>query len=254
MPPLFDDFVHISSHSEPAASGAGPQPGGVSNDFLQTANGGRWFTEGVIFRSIQKIHPKHHLTITRSYNCDLLAFANAHDDVTYHPHGDPSDNLLERQFVPPSRRYNDETGGLFGTNVVFGCFDYIFKGTLFLVYIVEGSDALSKLKYNYILVDDQTSELGQEAAQKQSDELIATVTQWGLELHNEVLVFDSGMWQKSSELWQNVQKSNWEDVILEKSKKDAIIEDVIGFFKGEDKYKEFGVPWKVGVNSPFGVT
>jgi transitional endoplasmic reticulum ATPase len=53
------------------------------------------------------------------------------------------------------------------------------------------------------------------------------------------------MWQKNSELWQNVQKSNWEDVILEKSKKDAIIEDVIGFFNGEKKYQEFGVPWKV---------
>lgn len=36
-------------------------------------------------------------------------------------------------------------------------------------------------------------------------------------------------------------------MILEKSKKEAIIEDVIGFFNAEEKYQEFGVPWKVGV-------
>jgi hypothetical protein len=60
-------------------------------------------------------------------------------------------------------------------------------------------------------------------------------------------VFDQGFWQKNRELWQNIQKSNWEDVILEKGKKEAIIEDVIGFFDSESRYSEFGVPWKVSV-------
>jgi hypothetical protein len=34
---------------------------------------------------------------------------------------------------------------------------------------------------------------------------------------------------------------------LEKEKKEAIIEDVIGFFDSESRYSEFGVPWKVSV-------
>jgi transitional endoplasmic reticulum ATPase len=251
MPPVFDDFVHISGPSWAAASGASAYPIEVSDDFLQNAKEVRWFTEGVIVSSIRHRHPRHHLTVARAYNCDLIAFANAHDDVTYLPHGDPNDSLLERHFVPPARRYNDETGGAFGTDVVFGCYDYIFKGNRFLVYVVEGSDGLGKTKYNYILVEDITSELGQEAAQKQSDELIAASTKWGLELHNEILVFDNGMWQKNPELWQNVQKSNWADVILEKEKKEAIIDDVIGFFRGEQRYKEFGVPWKVCITCSF---
>lgn len=250
MSPLFDDFVHISGATE-AGLGASTQTHGVAKDYLQNTTGLRQFTEGVIVKSIRRYYPKHHLTVTPAYVCNLVAFANAHDDVTYLPHGDPKDSLLERVFTPPARRYNDETGGSFTSNVIFGCYDYVFKGTHFLVYIAEGSDgAYSKPRYNYILVDDQDSTLGQEAAQKRSDELITAATKWGLEIHNEVLVFDNGMWQKNSELWQNVQKSNWEDVILEKSKKDAIIEDVIGFFNGEKRYQEFGVPWKVETKSP----
>lgn len=101
--------------------------------------------------------------------------------------------------------------------------------------------------FNYILVEDVDAE-GKEVAQKKADELIAAASSWAQELHDEVLVFDQGFWQKNRDLWQNVQKSNWEDVILEKGKKEAIIEDVIGFFNAEEKYKEFNVPWKVGLS------
>jgi transitional endoplasmic reticulum ATPase len=248
MPPLFDDFVHISGPAESAAPRTSLQPNwqpGVPNDFLENTKGARLFTEGLIVDSIRRHHPKYHLTVTPGYTCDLLGFANAQDDVTYFPHGNPTENLVERQFIPPARRYNDEAGGSFNSGVVFGCYDYIFKGKPFLVYIVEGSDGgFGKTRYNYILVEGLPSDLGQEVAQKQTDELIAAASKWALELHDEVLIFDSGMWQKNRELWQNIQKSNWEDVILEKSKKDAIIDDVTGFFNKEKRYQEFGVPWK----------
>jgi transitional endoplasmic reticulum ATPase len=242
MPPLFDDFVHVASDAGAAVPEAATALPRVSNDFFNTSHGGRWFTEGVIASSIKKLYRKHHLTVAAAYNCNLLAFADSHDDATYVLRGEPKDSLLERQYRPPARRYGDENGGAFLVNVVFGSYDYIFKGSRFVVYIVEGSDGLSRSKYNYILLD---SEVGQEAAQARSDELVAAAIGWGLELHNEVLVFDNGMWQKSSDLWQNIQKSNWEDVILDQGKKDAIIEDVIGFFRAEEKYKDFGVPWKV---------
>ena len=54
-----------------------------------------------------------------------------------------------------------------------------------------------------------------------------------------------GFWQKDTELWKNIQKSEWEDVILDADRKKALIEDVIGFFDAEDRYAEFNVPWKV---------
>jgi len=131
--------------------------------------------------------------------------------------------------------------------VVFGSYDYTFEGNQFLIYIVEGGDgAMMKTRYNYVLVEDLTM-ADKVSAQKKADDLIAAASKWMQELHGEVLVFDNGYWQKSKELWDNIQKSNWEDVILEKGKKNAIIEDIVGFFNAEERYSEFGVPWKRGV-------
>ena len=129
----------------------------------------------------------------------------------------------------------------------FASYDYTFKGTKFLLYVVNGNAGpYSTVTYNYILTDisKATSEV---LAQGLADELIKAATSWGLELHNEVLIFDQGFWQPNKELWQNIQKSNWEDVILDQEKKDTIIDDVTGFFDAEDRYAEFNVPWKRGV-------
>jgi len=167
--------------------------------------------------------------------------------VIYTPHGDTSDSVKERIFQPPQRRYNDETGGAFLDKVIFASYDYTFKGNKFLLYVVKGNDGpFNTITYNYILTDKHrvTSKVTPQA---HADELIKAATTWGLELHNEVLVFDQGFWQPSRELWQNIQKANWEDVILDIEKKDAIIEDVTGFFEAEGQYAEFQVPWKRGV-------
>jgi transitional endoplasmic reticulum ATPase len=244
MPPL-DDFIHISTGSGAGVGASTSRPTwNVSGEFFNSTKGERPWTEGLIVDSLRSHHPKHHLTVVPAFICDLLAFANARDDVTYFSHGDPAEALMERQFMPPARRYGDKTGGAFADRVVFGCYDYVFKDNIFLVYIVEGSDTLlSKTKVNYILVEDLKQD-NKAAAQRQTDELIAECTKWGQELHNEVLVFDQGFWQKSPELWQNIRNSNWEDVILEEGKKKAIVDDVLGFFDGAERYKEFGVPWK----------
>lgn len=239
----FDDFVHVSTSSHRASGPNDPAPG-VAGEFLENTKGARLFTEGLIADSIRRYHPKHHLSVTPSYVCDLLAFGKAHDDVKLFPHEDLG--LKERIFVPPARRYNDENGGAFADRVLFGSYDYVFKETQFLLYIVEGADGgFGKTKYNYLLVED-LSTVGKASPQSLSDDLIQLATAWNQELHDEVLIFDQGYWQKSSDLWQNVQKANWEDVILDSSKKDALIEDVIGFFDAEDRYAEFNVPWKVG--------
>ncbi|RDL42237.1 p-loop containing nucleoside triphosphate hydrolase [Venustampulla echinocandica] len=242
-----DDFVHISTSP-------GPQPKsgwGVGGKFFDSCKGQRWFTEAVIVDAISLSFPRHHLTVSPSDSCDLLAFADARDDAHYSLLDE--DSLVERKFQLPLRRYNDQIGGSFGEKVVLGKFDYEFQGNEFLLYVVEGSDGLvAKTRNNYILVapEQEGKYMTPEekaSAQKKTDELIAACSRWMEELHSEVLVFDQGFWQKNTELWQNIQKSAWDDVILEKDKKDAIIDDVLGFFDGEERYTEFGVPWKRGV-------
>lgn len=233
----FEDFIHISTQPHPSRSE-------VEDDFLGNSKGSRQYTEGLIVDSIRRNHPNHLLSVVPSPACNLLAFGQARDDVKLSPHG--TAGLKERIFTPPARRYNDESGGAFVEQVKFGCYDYVFRGTHFLLYVVEGSETgMYNSKYNYLLLPEDAAAGSKISGQDLSDELIESATKWAQELHDEVLVFDQGYWQKNTELWQNIQKSEWEDVILEKEKKEAIIEDIIGFFDGEDRYEEFNVPWKV---------
>lgn len=241
-----DDFVYVSTGHR----GGGPSPSAtVSQDYFNNTKGDRQYTEGYIVASIRQKHPNYHLTISPSYSIDLLGFAKSRDDASYSSLIDAKDSMVERSFIPPARRYNDELGGSFVDRIIFACYDYSFKGNQFLVYIVDGHDGQFHNSYNYVLAED-SKEDNQASAQKKVDELLAEAAKWSQDLHGEVFVFDQGYWQKNKELWQNIQKSNWEDVILEKEKKEAIIEDVIGFFDSESRYAEFGVPWKASVCRP----
>jgi len=52
---------------------------------------------------------------------------------------------------------------------------------------------------------------------------------------------------KDADLWKEIQKARWEDVILEADFKKAIQKDVLGFFSSKDTYKSLSLPWKRGL-------
>jgi len=240
-----DDFIHVSTGT--AGLIGGPHRAcTVSEDYFANSNGNRDFTEGYMVASIRQKHPKHHLTVSPAYTANLVAFAASQDDAACFLRSDEK-SLIERSFMPPARRYNDETGGSFTEKPVFASYDYAFKGNQFIIYVAEGLNGpIYPTVYNYILVEDLKQDASSKiAAQAKTDQLLAAAANWTQELHGEVYVFDQGFWQKNKDLWQNIQKASWEDVILGKEKKAAIIEDVVGFFDSEDRYAEFGVPWKV---------
>ena len=68
---------------------------------------------------------------------------------------------------------------------------------------------------------------------------------WTNDLHQEIYVFDSGYWSKDANLWTEVQKADWADVILEDAFKKNLQKDVFGFFDSEELYKSLAIPWKV---------
>ena len=125
-------------------------------------------------------------------------------------------------------------------NLTFGKFMYKWKDQDAVLYIAEGRDGSGyypMIKNHYILTSNA----------HKVDELIRDATQWGLTLHNEVWVFDQGYWQKSGQLYDSVQKSNWEDVILDEDMKKSLITDVEGFFDNRETYEKLKVPWKRGI-------
>ena len=54
-------------------------------------------------------------------------------------------------------------------------------------------------------------------------------------------------WSSSRRLYNEVQKTNWDDVILDDKMKKTLTGTVLRFFDSETKYREFGVPWKRGL-------
>lgn len=78
---------------------------------------------------------------------------------------------------------------------------------------------------------------------------LASVGTWAAQLHEEVLVYNQGFWQKDHALWAEIQKSSWRDVILKEEFKLAIQNDISRFFDSEAVYKDLAVPWKVRTHS-----
>ncbi|KAG5652414.1 hypothetical protein H0H81_005062 [Sphagnurus paluster] len=80
-----------------------------------------------------------------------------------------------------------------------------------------------------------------------SRSLLIAVGAWSVQLHDEIWVFNEGYWQKNHELWTEIQKGDWKDVILKEDFKKALQKDVYGFFASEKIYKNLSIPWKRGL-------
>ena len=68
---------------------------------------------------------------------------------------------------------------------------------------------------------------------------------WADQLHDEIWVYEQGWWQKDHDLWSEVQRANWSDVILDPKFKADLRKDIDHFFKSEETYKQLSIPWKV---------
>ena len=66
-----------------------------------------------------------------------------------------------------------------------------------------------------------------------------------LDRQDYILVFDR-FWSQSTQLYYEVQKTSWNDVILDEDMKKTLTHTIEEFFDNESKYKDLDVPWKVG--------
>ncbi|KAF1949137.1 P-loop containing nucleoside triphosphate hydrolase protein [Byssothecium circinans] len=216
----------------------------TAREYFHHSSGQRVNTDAVLVEALRKQYPSLDLVVVPQGSLNLLAYASA-GLATATPLEDPVKDpvygigLKWRAFIPPARRLTDSPGAMV-ERVIFGKFLYKWKEQEFILYIASGRDGGSsfpEVTNNYILTSQE----------HKVDELVKEATLWGHELHDEVWVFDGGYWQKSRELYESVQKSNWEDVILEEGMKKAIIADVENFFDGRDTYQNLKVPWKRGI-------
>jgi AAA+ superfamily predicted ATPase len=203
--------------------------------FFDNATATRINTEIVIAEALRKQYPQLHLTVVRKPACDILGFASA-GNAAVAPIDNENDRHSTRWYSAPANRLDGSKGSL-SDSVVFGKFLVDWRKKEYVVFVADGRDGPYMYVNQYIL----------SASIEATNNLLLEAGQWSSRPHDEVWVFDGGRWQKSSELWQSVQKSRWEDVILDEKMKKTIVDDVNIFFDGRDAYERLKVPWKRGL-------
>jgi transitional endoplasmic reticulum ATPase len=195
-------------------------------------------TDVIIVEALRKEYPELHLTVVPVYNNNLLAYASA-GYAGIAPIDKEKDRMSWTLFLPPATRMSGSRGAL-ASDIKFSKFLLDWQAKEYIVYVIDGRDGVDVFgtMYNQYILSPSI---------EASNQLLMEAGVWNNELHNEVWVFDQGFWDKSYELFESVRKASWDDVILSKSMKESIINDVDTFFDSQGTYEKLKVPWKRGI-------
>ncbi|MCA9059808.1 MAG: AAA family ATPase [Planctomycetaceae bacterium] len=117
--------------------------------------------------------------------------------------------------------------------------------------------ALWKIEWNneslYVLQASWNTSCGMEqrkwviaASGKLADEFILDVARKTNYPGEAILVFRDGRWSRSAQLYQAVQRSSFDDLILDDAVKTAIRSDFRQFLEARDQYTALGLAWRRG--------
>jgi transitional endoplasmic reticulum ATPase len=220
--------------------------GSTFEDFKAHCSGNRPHTELTLLQILKQRHPDYYAVQIDEDSLELQAYAAAgfatcevdNEDETYTTlvGYEPSRFRVDRATNPGSLQHT----------TYWSKYMYTWNEELFLLYVATCPRGPCKDHYNFLLAP-RGANVATKGLTSQAEKLLMAVGEWSNELHEEVYVFDQGWWNKSSSLWKDVQSSSWDDVVLDPVLKQALIEDVEGFFDSRDLYHEFQVPWKRGI-------
>ena len=213
---------------------------GVYEDFQRQNSRPQSSVEFAILTSLRNRYPEFTVTLTPQHT-GLLTFAK--DGQASAKLDTESDAYIASRIHCPNSDRTANESGVTSDRVLFGRYDYQWNGHDFIVYEASWPDGFGTIDNHYVLHKQENKLLDGPSI---TDQLIAASTQWGVNIHDEVFVFDQGFWSKNKDLWKSVQDANWDDVILDEDMKNNLVNDVEGFFDCQEEYKEFGVPWKRG--------
>src|SRR5262249_50983977 len=115
--------------------------------------------------------------------------------------------LRWRLYTPNSRR---GLPGSLGDADSFAKYKYTWMSEEFIVYSII-------VNYNtvFYILKEPDKDAGENTLSHcaKTDKLLLAIGEYADALHHEILVYD-GYWGKSAALWEEVQKTNWDDVVL----------------------------------------
>lgn len=174
--------------------------------------------------SVRAHHPDMTVAVTSAGNVDLLAFAatglaTAELDIR------EDDILRSRIFLEPTS--HDDDGSL-ADSTTFARYNYTWKGLKFVMYSVY----IFPQVYQFICFPPDSD----ENVQSNSKATDALLLEAGRAIYGPyqdyIAVFDY-YWRGDTELYKEVQKTSWSDVILDQGMKDTISYTIEEFFDNE---------------------
>ncbi|PCH41484.1 nucleoside triphosphate hydrolase protein [Wolfiporia cocos MD-104 SS10] len=192
------------------------------------------FSEPSVYaaRTLRELHPGHSVVLFQDYETSILGFSGALIQPV------SASNLITSLFFVPNPRHNGGPPGTLVDSVKYGAFRVAWNQYDFLLYILRYPQGLGINTQHYLVHD---------GPEEHSRALLMAAGGYKAQLHEEILIFNQGFWQKDHSLWVEVQKANWDDVILKDKFKHDLKKDVFGFFDSEDLYKQLAIPWKRGL-------
>jgi len=83
--------------------------------------------------------------------------------------------------------------------------------------------------------------------EESAEDFFSAVCAWNCEIRGEILVYSGGRWYKDSDLFESILTTSLGNLVLQGSLKEEMQDDFQAFFRNEQTYRQFGIPWKRGV-------
>jgi len=216
--------------------------GEVFEGYKAHSAGPRVSTESVVLDLLRKSYPDFYITCASLAGCDIRGFAQAgHATIVKDADEETFDST--RIYSAPGPRLENNPGSVV-QHTRFGRWLYTWNDMEYILYEVETATRMGVGPVVLFILSPRGEDTEPHAA---ADELLTAIGAWSAVLHDEIYVFDNGRWTKSHELWESIQGSSWDEVILNPDMKANLIQDVQGFFDNKHLYKKLAVPWKRGL-------
>ncbi|KAG8218670.1 P-loop containing nucleoside triphosphate hydrolase protein [Butyriboletus roseoflavus] len=188
--------------------------------------------------ALRKMYPGYSLVVSDDYGLtNLLALP----DIRIHPSDSDKAELEQVSnvvFTPISRRIAGKVAGSLVDRVILGSYEITWNESDFVVHITQFQNGNFIKTVHFILHD---------GPEQPARDLVLTACLYTEQTHDEVWVFNQGIWSKNAALWIEIKDSSWDDVVMKEESKKMLQKDIYGFFKSETTYKKFSIPWKRGL-------
>jgi len=131
-------------------------------------------------------------------------------------------------------------------SVKIGVVQFTRKEVDFILYkVVCPDDRMGSITMNVLIFPGEGQT--REEREKIGEELLTAAYKWNLDVVEEMWIFADGCWKKDKKLWDAIQLSTWDDLVLDPEFSSGLKRDTETFFSSKDIYESLGITWKRGL-------